>query len=139
MTVTHAVAATMLNRLRVSLDAGAVTPASGTSADANVGGAGRLVIGASNLSGATGVLVTIALHKPSFSYSGSAATLLGVPLSANATATGTANKAEFRDNSGTTIISGLTVGTSGSDINLNSVAIISGQPVTITSAVITGA
>src|SRR5260370_28292163 len=104
MTVTHAVATTILNRLRVSLDAGAVTPASGTSVDANVGGAGQLVIGASNLFGATGVLVTIALQKPSFSYSGSAATLLGVPLSANATATGTANKAELRDNSGTTII-----------------------------------
>ena len=62
MTVTHAVGATILNRLRVSLDAGAVAPASGTSVDANVGGAGQLVIGASNLSGATGVLVTIPLQ-----------------------------------------------------------------------------
>lgn len=138
MTVVHAVGQTILNRLQMATGSGAVTPAAGTSTDSQASGSGTLVIGTSALSGTTGVLVTIALQKPSFSYSGSAATLLGVPLSANASATGTAALANLRDSSGNTIISGLTVGTAATDIILNSVAINSGQSVTITSGTITG-
>lgn len=102
--------------------------------------AGKLVIGTSSLSGATGVLATIALPTTPFTVSGSGtvlATLQGVPLSATASATGTAAKAELRNNSDTTIVSGLTVGTSGSDINLTSTSITSGQTVTVTSGTIT--
>ena len=141
MAIVHNVGTTIQNRLQVTLGGSAVTPASGSSLDA-AGSSGTLVIGTNTLSGTTGVLVSITLQAPSFSYAsgvGSAtATLLGVPLSGNAVATGTAAKAEFRDKNGVTIISGLTVGTSGSDINLNSVSVNSGQSVTITSAVITG-
>jgi hypothetical protein len=118
------------------LAAGLTAVVSGQSVDGNTG-FGELVIGTSALSGATGVLATITLQKPSFSIASGVATLLGVPLSATASATGTAAKAELRDSSGATIISGLTVGTSASDINLNSTAISSGQTVTVTSGTIT--
>jgi hypothetical protein len=37
------------------------------------------------------------------------------------------------------VVTGLTVGTSGSDINLNSVSITNGQTVTLTSGTITHA
>src|SRR5215217_968419 len=81
--------------------------------------AGNLVIGTSSLSGATGVLVTIPLSTAPFSESGGVLTLSGVPLSANPSASNTAALAEFRTNSGTVIISGLTVGTSSANIIVN--------------------
>jgi hypothetical protein len=102
--------------------------------------AGQLVIGTASLAGAVGVLATIALTTAPFTVSGSGtviATLAGVPLSVAASATGTAAKAELRTNTGTTVVSGLTVGTSGSDINLTSTSITSGQTVTVTSGTIT--
>ena len=122
------------NRLNVVNDAvNSKTYAAGTGA----GSAGQLVIGTSALSGATGVLATIALPNPAFTEASQVLTLAGVPLSATASAGGTAAKAELRNNAGTTIVSNLTVGTSGSDINLNSVAIASGATVTVTSGTIT--
>jgi hypothetical protein len=126
------------NRLQLMSDivAGKTFTASTGSATA-----GQLVIGTAALSGATGVLATIALTTAPFTVSGSGtviATLAGVPLSVNASATGTAAKAELRQNNGTTVVaSGLTVGTSGSDINLTSTSITSGQTVTVTSGTIT--
>ena len=112
---------------------------------ASTGGAtaGQLVIGTASLSGSTGVLATIALVTtgtaggPFNTPSSKVLTLAGVPLSATATATGTAALAEFRNNAGTTVASGLTVGTSGTDIILNSTAISSGQTVQITAGTIT--
>jgi hypothetical protein len=110
------------------------TPAAST----GTGTAGQLVIGTSALSGATGVLATIALATAPFTRSGNVITLAGVPISATASASGTAAKAEFRDNSGTTWINNtLTVGTSGTDIVLNSTSITSGQTVTVTAGTIT--
>lgn len=99
--------------------------------------AGSLVIGTSALSGATGVLATIPLPTTAFTVSAKVATLQGVPLSATASATGTAALAELRNNSGTVIASGLAVGTTGTDIVLGSTAISSGQSVSITSGTIT--
>lgn len=128
--------ATKNNRLSVALLAASVTPASGQSVDSN-SSFGTLVIGTSGLTGATGVLATITLQKPSFSISGGVATLLGVPLSATASATGTAALANLRDSAGNTIASGMTVGTSGTDVVLNSVSISSGQTITVTSGTIT--
>lgn len=135
MTVTYATNVKN-NRLKMVFLSGAVTPASGDNVDAN-SGVGTLVIGTSSLSGATGVLATISLQKPSVTISGGVATVAGTPLSASASATGTAAKAEIRDSAGNVVISGLTVGTSGSDINLNSTSISSGQTVTLTSGTIT--
>ena len=84
------------------------------------------------------VLATIALPTTPFTVSGAVATLQGTPLSdSSADATGTASKAEIRNNGGTPIVTGLTVGTSGSDINLTSTSITAGQTVTITSGTIT--
>lgn len=99
--------------------------------------AGTLVIGTSSLSGATGVLASIVLGTTPGTVSGSVLTLSGTPLSVTATGTGTAAKAEFRTNGGTVIVSGLTVGTSASDIILDSVSITSGQTVTISSGTLT--
>jgi hypothetical protein len=102
-------------------------------------GAGVLVIGTSALSGATGVLATIALDDPSFSVSGGVLTLVGLPNSATASASGTAAKAELRDSDDTVVATGLTVGTSGTDIIINTTAISDGQTVQVTSGTITHA
>ena len=85
------------------------------------------------------VLVSITLNDPSFTVAGTpaVATLAGVPKSGTASNTGTAAAARIRDGGGTDIVTGLTVGTAGSDINLNSTSITSGQTVTITSGTIT--
>ena len=125
------------NRMQLvsDLTAGKVFAASTGTASA-----GQLVIGTAALAGATGVLATIALPTAPFVVSGTGtivATLQGTPLSATASATGTAAKAELRNNGGTTVCSGLTVGTSGSDINLTSTSVTSGQTVTVTSGTIT--
>jgi len=105
--------------------------------------AGQLVIGTASLSGASGVLATIPLVTtgtaggPFNTPSGGVLTLAGTPLSATATGTGTAALAEIRNNSGTTVVSGLTVGTSGTDITINATAISIGQTVQVTSGTIT--
>jgi hypothetical protein len=82
-------------------------------------------------------LVTIPLSKPSFTVSGNAMTMAGVPHSGTASATGTAAAAQINDGGGTAQVTGLTVGTSGTDIVLNSTSITSGQTVTITAGTIT--
>ena len=56
---------------------------------------------------------------------------------ASANASGTAAEARIKDSDGTVIISGLTVGTSGTDIVLDSVSITAGQTVTLTTGTIT--
>ena len=90
--------------------------------------------------GMASVLVTITFSKPSFSEASQTLTLLGVPKSGVAANTGTAAAARIKDGGGVNIpIAGLTVGTSGSDINLNSTSITSGQTVTLTSGTITHA
>jgi hypothetical protein len=111
----------------------------GKTAAASTGSAvaGKLVIGTSALSGATGVLVEIALPTPSFAESAGVITLQGVPLSDVAIANGTAAKAEIRDNADNVIVSGLTVGTSGTDIIIDSVSITIGETVSITSGTLT--
>ena len=109
-------------------------------AASGAGSTGKLVIGTSALSGATGVLATLVIPNPGFVVSGSGtviATLQGVPLSVPASGTGTAAKAEVRNNADAVITSGLTVGLSASDIILNSLSITAPQTVTVTSGVIT--
>lgn len=105
--------------------------------------AGQLVIGTSALSGATGVLATVNLVTTGTAGgafqtpSAGVLTLAGVPLTATASATGTAALAELRNNAGTTICSGLTVGTSGTDIIISSTSITSGQTIQVNSGTIT--
>lgn len=101
---------------------------------------GTLVIGTSSLSGATGVLATFTITTAV--TSGVSGSVLTIPLSAStvtASATGTAALAEIRNNGGTVVVSGLTVGAGSGDVNLNATSITSGGNVTITSATITHA
>jgi hypothetical protein len=99
--------------------------------------AGSLVIGTSALSGGTGVLATIPLTTTAFTLSGGVLTLHGLPRSAVASAAGTAAKAEIRNNAGTVIVSGLTVGTSAADIIVGTTTFSSGLTVTVTAGTIT--
>ena len=87
--------------------------------------------------GMAAVLCSITLSKPSFTETGGVITMAGAPKSGVAGASGTAANARIKDGGGNIIVSGLTVGTSGSDINLNSVSITSGQTITLSSATIT--
>jgi hypothetical protein len=67
-------------------------------------------------------------------------TLAGFPRSdTSADNSGTAAVARIRTSANADVITGLTVGTSGSDINLDSTSITAGQTVTISSATITHA
>ena len=101
--------------------------------------AGQIVIGTASLSGGTGVLATVPMKTTPGSVSGSVFTIdcTAGGLTVNASATGTAAKAELRNNAGTMICDSLTVGTSATDIILNSTSITSGQAVTITAGTIT--
>lgn len=99
--------------------------------------AGVLQIGTT---GMTTVLADITLADPCGTVSGAVLTLSGFPRSdTSANATGTAAAARIRDSTGVDIITGLTVGTSGQDINLDNTSINTGQTVTINSATITHA
>jgi hypothetical protein len=118
-----------MNVVRDLLDSKTLGAATGA------GSAGSLVIGTSALSGATGVLATVTLPNPASSVSGDVLTLLGVPLSASAS--GTAAKAELRNNAGGVIAGNLSVGTSASDVIVNTTTVTSGQTVTVTAGTIT--
>jgi hypothetical protein len=86
------------------------------------------------------VLVTITLTDPCGAASSGVLTFDFDPdISATAAASGTAANAIVTDSDDTTVISGLTVGTSASDIILDSTSITSGQTVTITAGTITHA
>ena len=83
------------------------------------------------------VLVILTLAKPSFTEATQTITLAGVPISGTAAATGTAAIARLKDSNGNIIISGLTVGTTASDIIVNSTTINTGDPLIMTSGTIT--
>lgn len=124
VTYTTAVKNARLDAVTTQIDAGA--------------GAGKLEIGTTGMGT---VLATVTLADPSAAAAASGVlTFSGFPRSdTSADATGTAAEARIRDSNNTNIITGLSVGTSGSDINLDSVSITAGQTVTITSATITHA
>lgn len=134
MAVTY-LASLRTNRLNLVVNAlgTATAPTISTTGTA----AGTLVIGTSALSGATGVLATIPLSTTPATVSGDTLTISGVPLSATASASGTAALAELRNNAGTVIVGGLTVGTSGTNIIISSTSVTSGQTVQVTSGTIT--
>lgn len=103
-----------------------------------IGATGVLEIGTT---GMASILATIALNSTAGTAASGVLTFSGFPKSdTSADNTGTAAAARIRTASGgTDIVTGLTVGTSASDINLDSVSITAGQTVTITSATITHA
>lgn len=103
-----------------------------------IGASGKLVIGTSALAGATGVLATIPLAATAAPAASGGVLTFTMPQSdTSADASGTAAKAEFRTAADAVVVSGLTVGTSGTDIVLGSTTITAGNTVTISSATIT--
>jgi hypothetical protein len=141
MPVNYFVNQTALNRLEVALGDNPITPAAGNSVDGQ-GTPGLLVVGTSALTpnSQTGVLVTMTLQFPSFTYAVRSAALAGIPLSGTASVSGTAMLAEIRDHAGNTIVNGLTVGiaNSGADAIINTTTITAGQTITCDSCVLTG-
>lgn len=84
------------------------------------------------------VLAVLTLSDPSASNaSGGVLTFSAITQDSAADNTGTAAVARIKDSSGTVVIDGLTVGTSGANINLNTVSIVANDIVQITSASIT--
>lgn len=101
-----------------------------------IGSTGVLEIGST---GMATILATINLGNPAGTATGGVLTFSGFPRSdSSADNSGTAAAARIRTASGgTDIITGLTVGLSGTDIVLDSVNITQGQTVTINSFTIT--
>ena len=102
------------------------------------GGAGSLLFGDGVSFISTHLLSTIVFSATFGTVSGGVLTVSGTPkVDASAAHSGVASAAEVEDGVGHVVISGLTVGTSASDINLSSTSIVAGQSVTITAATIT--
>jgi hypothetical protein len=97
-----------------------------------LGATGKLVI----MTSADAVLATLPLNNPAGSVSGGVLTFNVTGVSASASATGTAAKAKLTDGTND-VLTGLTVGTSGTDVIINNTSITSGQTVTLTSGSIT--
>lgn len=126
MAVTYSTAAktARMNAVITQIDAGA--------------GAGTIEIGTSGMGT---VLAILTLADPCGSAASGVLTFDFDPdiADSSANATGTAAEARIKDSDGTVIISGLTVGTSGTDIVLDSTSITAGQSVTLTTGTITHA
>lgn len=104
------------------------------------GAAGKLEICSA---GYASILATVTLGYSGNStgtISGAVLTLAGFPRSdTSADNTGTAALARIRTSANADVVTALTVGLSGSDINLDSLSFTAGQTVTINSAAITHA
>lgn len=113
---------TRMTSVRDAIDAGA--------------GAGKLKIGTTAMGT---VLATLTLADPCGTVSGDVLTLDFEPdiSDSSADASGTAAAAVITDSNDNIIVSGLTVGTSGTNIVLDSVSITATQVVTITAGTIT--
>jgi hypothetical protein len=104
------------------------------------GAAGKLEIGTTGMASGLATLTLGYSGASTGTVSGSVLTLAGFPRSdTSADATGTAAEARIRTSANADVVTGLTVGTTGSDINLDSTSITLGQTVTINSATITHA
>ena len=87
------------------------------------------------LNGST-VLVSFGLSSAGGSVSGDTWTLAFDNSTVAAIASGTANLAQIKDNTGNPHITGLSVGTGGTDLILDNTSISAGQNVTLSSATI---
>lgn len=92
------------------------------------GGAGNAILKIGT-AGMAATLVSITLAKPSATVSGGVLTFSGLPKTATASGTGTAAAAQLTDSTGTVVVDGLTVGTSGTNIIIDNTSIASGQTV----------
>jgi len=125
VTYSTAVKNTRLDAVTAAIDAGSGSPS-----------AGSLQIGTA---GMATVLAVIDFNSPTAAPAAAGGVLtFSMPQSDTAAnATGTAAEAIIVDADGTSIVTGLTVGVSASDIILDSVSLTAGQTVTINSATIT--
>ena len=103
-----------------------------------IGTTGVLEIGTAGMST---VLASLSLSNPAGTVASGVLTFSGFPKSdTEADASGTAAAARIRTaTGGVDLITGLTVGTSMSDIIIDNVSIVAGQTITINSASITHA
>jgi hypothetical protein len=116
-----------LNALTARLDNGYLRIYSGTKpADADAALAGNTLLAELRF-GATAFAAA----------SGGAATANAISADTSANATGTASFVRLFESDGSTVVADLTVGTSGADLNLNSLSISSGIQVQVTSFVLT--
>ena len=95
---------------------------------------GKLEIGTAAMAS---VLATITLADPCGTVSGSVLTFTMPKSDTDADNTGTAAAARIRDSDSNDVVTGLTVGTGGADIILDSTSITAGQTVTINTATLT--
>jgi len=119
MALTHIAA--MRNTLADAVDA-AINTGAGTEGDIIIKAGGT-------------TLVTINFQDPAFGVAAAGViTLQGVPLNANASATGVADGFDIRDQDNAVVVSDTVTGTGGGgDIELDNTSITSGQNVEITS------
>lgn len=104
-----------------------------------IGTSGFLVIGDSSLSSpSTGVLAKIPLAATAGTVTNDVLTFTQV-LPVVAIGTGTAAKAEIWKSTNAVVVSGLTVGTSGANVNLGTISVNTGNTVTVSPATITHA
>lgn len=89
------------------------------------------------LTASSGLLATILLAKPSFSEASQRLTMLSGPRSGSCTASGTLALAQIKDGGGSLVVSGFTVGTSGTDFLLSALAVSIGQNIVLSSGTIT--
>jgi hypothetical protein len=109
-----------------------------TALDAAGSPGGYIEIGTSGGFSGSNLLATIHFAETAGTVSGSVLTFSCPIEDASAANSGTATQAQVFDGAGgTAVITGLTVGTSGTDIVLSSVTIVAGEPVTLTAGSIT--
>lgn len=101
-----------------------------------LGSSAKLQIGTTGMST---VLATITLDATAGTVSNGVLTLSGMPKNVAASAAGTAAAARLRTSGDVDVITGLTVGTSATDIIIDNTNVASGQTVNVTSVVITHA
>lgn len=94
------------------------------------GAAGTIEIGTT---GMASILAVLPLSYPCGTVSGDTLTFSAITSDSSADATGTAAEARIKTSGGTAIVTGLTVGTSGANINLNTVSITAGGTVSLSS------
>jgi len=98
-----------------------------------IGTSGKLVI----MTAADAVLCTIALSSTAGTVSNGVLTFSGTPLTGTATGAGTAAKAKITTSADADVITGLTVSTTGADVNLSTTTIAVNNVISLTAASIT--
>lgn len=98
------------------------------------GAAGSIEIGTTGMGT---VLAVLPLSYPCGTVTSGVLTFSAITSDSAADATGTAAEARIKNSAGTAIVTGLTVGTSGANINLNTTSITTGGAVSLSSGSLT--